>query len=226
MFYIPRKLYFEVYNCDEHLKNDCDCVLYFAANTPSGSSIAGRCTFRARDHHCVWVGQCIAERNRRFFFLFLVLLSGLSFWFSLKMLALSAAAAGGCGEGLPGQVLPYCNTHDNAPQPLGQTNSKLIFLTTGEEGANAERCMRLWKGLDWGFQSYHFGCVYPPCRGEPRLRKSSQGCVVGLSCVLDGFTRERCTPSVMRVYLLMVRFPMFFQWLSLKLHTTNSVPHL
>ncbi|CAM9652744.1 unnamed protein product [Choristocarpus tenellus] len=45
-----------------------------------------RSTFRLRDHHCVWVGQCVAQRNRRSFLSFLLLLCGLSFWFAYRLL--------------------------------------------------------------------------------------------------------------------------------------------
>ncbi|CAM9195313.1 unnamed protein product, partial [Scytosiphon promiscuus] len=74
---------------------------------PSPSLRAGRCsicrcTFRLRDHHCVWVGQCIAERNRRSFLAFLVLLAGLSLWFSRRTMALTVV----------GRRAPLCRGND------------------------------------------------------------------------------------------------------------------
>ena len=64
-----------------------------------------RCTFRLRDHHCVWVGQCVAERNRRSFLLFLVLLAVLSLWFASNMLALATGEDDTCQGDAAGQVL-------------------------------------------------------------------------------------------------------------------------
>ncbi|CAM9410952.1 unnamed protein product, partial [Hapterophycus canaliculatus] len=61
-----------------------------------------RCTFRLRDHHCVWVGQCVAERNRRSFLAFLVLLAGLSLWFSRRTMALTVV----------GRRAPLCRGED------------------------------------------------------------------------------------------------------------------
>eukprot|EP00752_Nemacystus_decipiens_P005480 g4962.t1 len=66
---------------------------------------SGRCsvcrrTFRLRDHHCVWVGQCIAERNRRSFLAFLLLLAGLSAWFARRTAACLLSTASGSAAGL------------------------------------------------------------------------------------------------------------------------------
>ncbi|CAM9346861.1 unnamed protein product [Ascophyllum nodosum] len=71
----------------------------------SGRCAICRCTFRLRDHHCVWVGQCVAERNRRSFLLFLVLLAVLSLWFASNMLALATGEDDTCQGDAAGQVL-------------------------------------------------------------------------------------------------------------------------
>lgn len=92
-------------------------VVYFSAESASFPlklqeyriffGIATRCTFRLRDHHCVWVGQCIAERNRRTFLMFLVSFSALSTWFAVKMILLHAGDEPLCRQELSGQV---CNS--------------------------------------------------------------------------------------------------------------------
>ncbi|CAM9890720.1 unnamed protein product [Discosporangium mesarthrocarpum] len=52
-----------------------------------------RCAFQLRDHHCVWVGQCVAQRNRRSFLSFLILLAGLAVWFSCRVLEVDGSTS-------------------------------------------------------------------------------------------------------------------------------------
>lgn len=66
--------------------------------------IHGRSTFRLRDHHCVWVGQCVAERNRRTFLAFLILLSALAAWFGVQLALLQVEQEPLCNDQRARQV--------------------------------------------------------------------------------------------------------------------------
>ncbi|CAB1120343.1 unnamed protein product [Ectocarpus sp. CCAP 1310/34] len=89
-----------------------------------------------RDHHCVWVGQCIAERNRRSFLGFLILLAGLSFWFSRRVvMALSSGETSACrddGRACKQAVWPHVLRHLLRTNRGGEDLGVAIYaLTTG-----------------------------------------------------------------------------------------------
>ncbi|CBJ32306.1 conserved unknown protein [Ectocarpus siliculosus] len=105
-----------------------------ALPSPATHTDLQRCTFRMRDHHCVWVGQCVAERNRRSFLGFLILLAGMSFWFSRReVMALSSGETGACpddGRACKQAVWPHVLRHLLRTNRGGEDVGVAIYVLT------------------------------------------------------------------------------------------------
>ncbi|CAN0362678.1 unnamed protein product, partial [Ectocarpus fasciculatus] len=147
-------------------------------------SIQTRCTFRMRDHHCVWVGQCVAERNRRSFLGFLILLAGLSFWFSRRVvMARSSGETSGCrddeGRACKQAMWPHVLDHLSRSNRGGEDVGMAIYAFTAGLLATALAAQEPFSGTSrkrrgsvrfilfgFGLECFDVGCpfasVHPP----------------------------------------------------------------